>query len=151
MPFTKYLNPSKQLTISTSAYTAEDVIGGLLTFDLTGLSENGGLINSALITDADNEKAALRLYLFESVPAVTTVDADPFAITVVDMAKLVADIRFATASYVSVGTDAFCLVEDINNAFVVTNNILYGYLVCTATPTYAAATDLKIVLHIEGQ
>jgi hypothetical protein len=142
---TRHIRASVTPTIDTNAYSANDVIGGLLSFDVSTSRVNGGIINTALVADDDNEKAALTLYLFHAAPT-TIADDAAFAPTIADLKQLCAVIAFS--SYTTVNSNAYSLVEDINNAFVSTTGILYGYLVCTATPTYTAATDLTVVLTI---
>ncbi len=141
---TPYIRATVAPTIATSAYTAGDVVGGLLTFDISGMPE-GGLITRALLVDDDNEKYELTLYLFNAAPT-TIADADPFAPAIADLKKLVTKITFAVADYVTVNSNAYALKEDLNDVVPVTTGRLYGYLVCTSTPTYTAASDLWIAL-----
>lgn len=141
----KHLDVSVTPTIGTDAYTANDVVGGLLTFALPSITVAGGLINRVLLTDDDNEQAALTLYLFNAEPSAIADDA-AFAPTISDLQKLVAVVDLST--YVAVNSNAYSLVEDINNSFQGNKNALYGYLVCTGTPTYTAATDLTVIVSV---
>lgn len=137
---------TKTLTISRNAYTAGDVVGGLLTFDLSGAPE-GSLITRALLVDDDNEKAELTLYLFNAAPT-TIADADAFAPAVADLKKLITKIVFAVADYVTVNSNAYALKEDLNDLIPANTGYVYGYLVCTATPTYTASSDLWVSLDL---
>lgn len=145
MASSRFIAVSVTPTIGTDAYTANDVVGGLLTFDVTGGAIGGGLINSAWVVDDDDEKAALKLYLFDEAPT-TIADDAAFEPTAADLKKLVSVVSIS--AYTTVNSNAYCVVEDINNVFTAPNGNLYGYLVCTATPTYTAATDLTVKLMI---
>lgn len=143
---TNYISPVEQLTISTSIYAANDVVGGLLTFDLSASVRgaiNGGILNSAHITDDDDVQAALTLYLFDTAPT-TIADQVAFTPTKADLEKRIRVIDFL--SYTSINSVAFSDSIDINQAFF--GNTIYGYPVCTATPTWTAATDLSIKLSV---
>ena len=54
--FDKVIDAQVVAGIDTNAYTANDVVGGLLTFNVTSPS-NVGVINKLVIADDDNEKA----------------------------------------------------------------------------------------------
>jgi hypothetical protein len=133
-------------TITAGAYSAGDVVGGLLTIDVSGAPE-GSLITRALLVDDDNEKAEITLYLFNASPT-SFADNAAFAPVVADLKTLITKITFATADYVTVNSNAYALKEDLNDLIPANTGSIYGYLVCTATPTYAAASDLWIALDL---
>ena len=133
------------------AYTADDCMGGLLTFPLTGssLPNKGARIRRLTLIDADVEKAALRLYLFNADPSATCdTDAAGFLPAAADLVKLIGVIEVAAAEYVDSTSDSV-VVQEHNFPFVVAGTALYGVLVCDGTPTYTAATDLTLKLLIE--
>jgi len=137
-------------TIGVDAYTANDVVGGLLTFDIANVG-GGGIVRWARIVDDDNEKAELALYLFSDLPS-TIADDAAFAPTVADLKKLAGKVLFEAADYETVNGNAWVIRGRGSDAIdidcsLATNNI-YGYLVCTGTPTYTAATDLTISLGV---
>lgn len=151
--FDKVIDAQLTPTISTNAYIAGDVVGGLLQFNVASPS-GVGILNAVRVVDDDNEKAELTLYLFNAAPT-SIVDADPFAPTVADLKKLIAKIVVEAADYVTVNGNAYALKsmksssEDLNDVYkAAENGVLYGYLVCTATPTYAAATDLTVTISV---
>lgn len=139
---TRFQAVSVTPTIDTAIYAANDVVGGLMTFSVPS-AVNGGVLNSALLVDEDDEKAALTLYLFDAEPT-TIADQAAFAPTAADLKKLVCTIGLA--NYTSINSLAFCEVPDINQGFAA--DTLYGYLVCVATPEYTAVTDLTAKLMI---
>lgn len=149
MAYTQFYKVSpNSLVVDTAAYTASDVVGGLLTFDLTGLSQNGGILNSVLLTDAANQSEPYYLYLFNELPS-TIADQAAFAPTIADLKKVFAIVNIAAADYLTPNSLGIALKEDINNVFVTANNRIYGYLVANAsTPDYTATTDLGLTLYI---
>lgn len=147
----KYIKSAPTITVTLNAYSDNDVVGGLITFELDGLSQNGGILNGLLLTDAANQSEPYRLFLFHDLPSTIANDA-AFAPTIADLKKLFAVVTIAAADYVTVNSLQFVLKEDINDVFSVTNNRLYGYLVANgSTPDYAAATDLSLTLFIAGE
>jgi hypothetical protein len=148
MRYQEFIKPSVTPTVVLTAYSAEDVVGGLLQFDVSQLSVNGGIINSAILIDEDSQAEPFKLYLFDSLPS-TIADDAAFAPTVADLQKLCSVIEFAAASYVTVNTFDYCIVTDINDVFSTSTGKLYGYLVANAsTPDYANADTLTITLRI---
>ena len=145
---------STALTIKISgAYTANDVVGGLITINVANAG-GGGIIRWAALVDDDNEKAAMSLYLFNSSPTAFLDDA-AFAPVVADLKKMIGKISFAVAGYETINGNAINIVRgtdgsgiDLNNDFTTSDGNLYAYLVCVATPTYTAVTDLTLLLGL---
>lgn len=149
--FDKVIESQVTPVIDDDAYTAGDVVGGLITFNVSSPS-GCGIINAMRIADDDDEKAVLTLYVFNAAPT-TIADDAAFAPTIADLKKLVAKIEIAADDYTSIsdGTanNAYALKQDLNEVYKADGKgNLYGYLVCTATPTYTAATDLTIILSV---
>lgn len=130
------------------AYDAGDVMGGLLTFALQSAG-GGGILQSLAIIDDDDEKADVTLYLFDDVPS-TILDDAAFAPTLADLKKIVYVKNVASASYSTLNSNAFYFLGGIEIGYRITKGNLYGYLVCTATPTYTAATDLTLRLTVRA-
>jgi hypothetical protein len=132
-------------TISAgSAYAAGDVVGGLLTFNVYSAG-GGGTIRRIALIDSDNEKAALRLYLFSTAPT-SIADNAAFAPSAADLKKLLDVVAFAADDYTTVNSRAFIVERDLDLDYETADGRVYGYLVCDATPTYTAASDLTIRL-----
>jgi hypothetical protein len=132
-----------------AAYTANDVIGGLISFSFAaGNAVNGGLLNSVYLVDDDNEGAALTLYLFSDKPTVIADDA-AFAPTAADLKKMFAVVDVATGDYDTINSMKIAYKSGVNQTVKTdaTQN-MYGYLVCGATPTYAANKTIFIRLSV---
>ena len=145
-------------TITAGAYSAGDVVGGLLSFGAiaaTGQTTFGGpnrvgegTVRRLKIVDDGNVKAALKLWLFNAAPT-TFADNVAFAPTIDDLKKVVTVISIAATDYTTVNGNAIGLVENLGRSLKIpTDAPLYGYLVTDATPTYAAVTDLTIELTV---
>jgi hypothetical protein len=147
----KVISREVQPTITTSAYSANDIVGGLMTFSVASPS-NGGILNSVKITDADNEGAAFDLYIFNDVPT-TIANGDAAQLLIADLDKLVTKIEVAAADYEAVNSLKFAIKNEASegaNAVYKADSKgnLYMYAVCTGTPTFAAATNLKFTLTV---
>jgi hypothetical protein len=141
-----YTRISQALTISTSQYAAGDVVGGLLTFD-TSLLVQGAILNQVVIVDDDNEKAVFDLYLFNAAPTTIADNASTTgALVIADHKKVITRVPVVAADYITLNSNAIAVVTDVNNVIPASLGLMYGYLVCTGTPTYTATTDLWLAL-----
>jgi len=145
----KLIEQSTTPTVTAGAYSASDVVGGRLTFTMAAAS-GVYLLKSVRLVDDGNVKAAGSLYLFNSAPS-SIADNAAFEPTVADLAKLVAVVPVASADYTTLNSNAVALVEDLNSYFSVDGGTLYGYFVCSGTPTYTATTDLTISLFLMSE
>lgn len=162
--YDRWIEPSVTITPDTSIYTANDVIGdhpnattGALTFSLEtnsatgviGSSSGGGLINKLIVYDNDNEGAAGALWLFKADLATPILDQATFAPVLADWDNWITTITLpAFTTYNSIKQ---ALVTDINDQFRVSQNKIYGYFVCSGTPTYASSKSLVFKLGILTQ
>lgn len=133
------------LTVDTNAYTANDVVGGLITVPVPS-----GFIRSVKLVDADGEEAAFTLYLFDSEPTDIADDA-AFATVLADETALVRILTLAADEYTalsesSVGWFKFDDKTEMGIDYF-SNGALYAYLVCDGTPTFTAADDLTLVWY----
>lgn len=143
---------SAQVTIShdDDAYTANDVVGGLLTFNLSSPS-GVGVLNGLKITDEDNEGAALDVYIFDEAPS-TIADDAAGALAIADLDKLLCKVEIAAGDYEAVNSLKFAIKDEgsegLNRAYELdSKGNLYAYVICTGTPTYAADKTIKMTLY----
>ncbi len=134
----------KPLVVTAGAYSANEVVGGLLEFEV-GTGGGGGIVQRVTLTDSDNEKTAMKLYLFDELPT-TIADNATFAPTIGDLKNLVDIITIAAADYVTLNGEAVAIKRDLNVSYAIGGYKLYAYLVCDATPTYTATTDLQLAV-----
>lgn len=132
------------ITVDLDAYTANDVVGGLLVFPVnTGMG--GGLINRVRLVDEDSQDEPYDLYIFNALPTVIADDA-AFAPTVADLRKLVAVVAISGAT--TVNSLDYWHSPVLNYSYAVDGPNLYGYLVAGATPDYINADTLALYLEI---
>lgn len=142
---TDILSPS--ITVSTSAYSANDVVGGKITVpNAMRVSGGTGILQSLCIIDKANQKAALEILIFDSDPSSGTyTDNGAFTWNATDGAKLIRRISVAASDYATFGTAAIADISPGGKVLKATGSKnLYAVIVTTGTPTYAATTDLAV-------
>lgn len=134
------------VTISTSIYAAGDVIGDELTLtNAMRVSSGSGVLHSIAVFDADNEKAAFDILLFESDPAGTYTDNAAASWNTADFAKFLGRVNVATTDYLTVNSRALAVKTGIGLTVKASGSRnLYAVLIATGTPTYTATTDLTL-------
>lgn len=135
------------LAVATLVYSSGNVVGGKLTLtNAMRVSGGTGILQSLLIIDNANQKAAFDILLFNADPSAGTyTDRVAFTFNVTDRAKLVRRVSVAATDYVTVGGVAIADISPGGKVLkaVATQN-LFAIIVTTGTPTYAATTDLVI-------
>lgn len=134
------------LVVTAGAYSANDVVGGVQTARIDCPSGYAELKLVRIGDDAD-VKAASKLYLFNAEPT-TIADNGAFAPTIADLRLLAGVVAIASADYASVNSNAHMVKNGLSVLLPVPNNRLWWYLTCDATPTYAATTDLTLLLNL---
>ena len=132
-------------TVTAGAYTANDVVGGLLTFS--------GLRNGTLqaITICDNATQAVNylLVLFESAPTGID-DADTFTIADADLAKIIYQDSLTSASNrQAFAANSYNYLYGLSVPIWSAGGTVYGFLITTSTPTYAATSDITVTLQVK--
>lgn len=147
---TAQITPS--LTVSTTpAYSSGDNVGGKLTLsNIVRVSGGSGVIQSLLVVDASNQKAAFDVLLFNADPTNTTfTDNGALTINSADVAKIVRRISVAASDYVTVGGVAVAEIAVGGKPIVpASGTTMYAAVVTTSTPTYAATTALIVRLGV---
>lgn len=136
------------LTVATTAYTAGDVVGGLITIAAHDVG-GGGVIRQVSITDAANQKEPYVLYVFDQSPTTSFLDDAAFAPVIADLKKLAGTVTIAALDYTTVNSLAYAVIKGVDIEFSVPGGSLYAYLVATDTPDYAAAADLALRITME--
>lgn len=142
------------ITVTLDAYTAEDVVGGLLTSDEIPQLSGGGYIAWVRLVDDAMQAEPYDLYVFNSPPSTIANDA-AWAPLEADWLKFLGQIDIAAADYNTTGSEADCAIvagkDVVTDDYIwfdnLPNNRLYFYLVANnSTPDYADANDLT--MHI---
>lgn len=131
-------------TITAGAYSANDAVGGKLTF--RGVPEDG-LVHSATVYDKSGQKVSVDLVLFQEDFTATS-DNAAFAITASEEASVISVINLTT--YDDLGADAIAVAENLSIPYrlVDRDSKLFGQLVTRGTPTYTSTSDLIVKLAV---
>lgn len=152
-------------TVSTSAYTAGDQVGGIQTLsDVypdfyrvwnpnsksgTGMQRFPGhlILQSITILDQAEQSATYNLFFFNQLPTVASSDNAALNIADSEVLKCIAHYQCAP-TYGDAGGFTVGSVQNINMLLPqyeeMTNNELYVVMSTTTTPTFAATDDLTI-------
>jgi hypothetical protein len=134
--FSLQVNPA----ISTSAYVAGNVVGGIQI--LTGAMRTvggTGILESLVILDRTPASAPMDIFIFSSNPAAATTTDHTTFVWSTDALKVIARISILTTDYVTVAAEAVAVKSGLGIAVksVGTAN-LYAVAITSATPTYGA-------------
>ena len=146
-------------TISTSAYTANDTVGGLQT--LTGVAsdaDGGCVLRSLTITDKAAQSAALTLFFYSDDPTLAADNAAYSESDADNAAKCIGHVTIAAGDYQTSALNSTACVKNIglvlkcqetgSNAEPRSGKIYVG-VKTTGTPTYASTTDLVFKYSFE--
>lgn len=146
MPYNQTKTITPALVVTLDAYTIGDVVGGLITIDVSSAG-GGGVIRRVMLVDDADQKEPFTLYLFDQKPSVIANDA-AFAPTVADLKKIIAKVSIAAGDYETLNGNAIAIKEQLEIDYTCVDGNLYGYLVAVDTPDYAAAGDLTLRLTV---
>lgn len=137
------------LTTTAGAYTALDVVGGLITF--TGITANQpgkAEIREIILYDNDYEAKAMTLYLFDSAPT-SIADNDAFTLSAADLRKLCCTPIPLVTHKPTGATVGVTYASELSRPIKTDGDAkLYGYLVAEVAPTYTATDSLRLALSL---
>jgi len=135
----------QKLVVTAGAYSANDVVGGLITF--TGL--RGGVLEAIAITDNAAQSVDYLLVLFESAPTDIT-DNATFDIADADLVKIIYQHTLTSATDRQAFTDnSYHFAHNLYKRLRSAGGTIYGFLITPGTPTYAATTDVSVMLDVD--
>lgn len=134
-------------TVTVGAYSANDVVGGTLTF--TGI--NSGILRAVTVVDQAKQAGALQLVLFDTLPT-DIADNGTFDIADADLLNVIGAVHLTDTA----GADKFDFTDNkiymrqgLSIPVKRVGAAIYGFLIALGTPTFAATTDVQVQLHIE--
>ncbi len=137
-----WITPIEIPVVTAGGYSANDVVGGLLTFDIKG-SRGAGQLQRILLEDGSNQKPALDVWIFDTAPTGNQLVADNGAfysvITLATIRSRLAFRQILTTDWTT--TNSLAHVEHQMSPiipFYSTTGNLFVYFVCTGTPTLTA-------------
>lgn len=148
------LNVSATPTVDTNIYASGDLIGTKMEFDVGQFRDAGGFIlDSVTLVDQAKQSANVDLVLFNADPSGTTfTDNAAFDVADADMSKICAVVSLTT--HVTFNDNSLSIARDqgipIKLGKSLASQRLYGALVARATPTFAAATDVRVTLGVRA-
>jgi hypothetical protein len=148
----KYVTGSSTVALSSAAYDAGDVVGGIITFSKAIDVENtGGIIKSAKLIDYNFQKTQTDLILFKTKPASSTGIPNHGAAKFPDsdMAEIVGTVKFSTGEYIAFDTNCVAMSYDEVPFNLGSDKNLYGVLITRGTPTYIKTETLPVTLNIQ--
>ncbi len=132
-------------TVTAGAYSANDVVGGRMQF--AGLRQ--GTLQSVTICDNAAQAVDYVIVLFESQPT-NIADNATFDIADADLAKIVYQDTLTSASSRQAFTDnSYHFIYNLDVPLQGLSSDIWGFLITTGTPTYAATSDITVVLQVE--
>lgn len=134
--------------ITTTAYSAGDAVGAVLSFaGAARVAAGSGVVQSVVITDKAGQVANLDLLLFDTNLSVPPTDNAACAIADADLVKCVGAIPVTGHHALADNSVSRALAVGLGFKLLA-GTTLYGVLVSRGTPTYATSSDLKVRLAV---
>lgn len=132
------------LTVTSgSAYSANNEVGGLISFTLPG-NYTSGLLQGVQVNVKSSQSNAYKLYLFTSNPSNSTwTDKVSPAINAADTLKPIGPFNIAAYDN-GLGTQTAYVLGGISTPFTSATSTLYGVLVTTSAVTYTSTSDVQV-------
>jgi hypothetical protein len=140
-------------TITTTAYTANDQVGGLITLQIATSQATSIELRSLQVCDKSTQAAALEFIFFSTTPAQTSVDNGTLSIPDASSTFFEGHVSVAAGDYKSLALNCFASVKNVGLKMTTDAN---GQLFClvrtTGTPTYAVGDlTFKFAFDIKGR
>ena len=138
----------KALTVTAGAYSANDVVGGRQ--QLVGIHQ--GKIQGVVVSDLAAQNVQYNLVFFSSIPT-DIADNATFDIADADMSNILGVVPLASAATTRFAFTDNSLNQSYNIGLPVKSDEADGdiwfIMYTTGTPTYAAVTDVSVLITIE--
>jgi len=137
-----------QPTISTSAYTANDQIGGLQTLtSILRVNAGSGVLQSIQITDKSKNSSALTIFFFDESPTVASSDNAALDISDAEMDdKCLGFVNIETSDWSTINSgNSICSKDNIGKVLKTgaSSTSLYAVVAIRSASTYASTSDLR--------
>lgn len=143
-------------TVDTSAYQTGELVGGKLTFTgaLKTITGTGYLV-SVNMMDQSAQAVDFDVVIFREDPTGTTfTDQAAFDVADADTSKIIAVVQLGSATRFAFADNSVHFIGSLAIPVQATNSgggiagTLYGALISRGTPTFTAATDVKITIGV---
>jgi hypothetical protein len=128
---------------ASSAYTAGNVVGGLITLPSAFLSTNSGILHAVRLTSKSVQTAEFDVTFFSAVPATTFTDKTAPSIVAADVLLAQPPIKL-TNNFSGLGTHTVYGADAISRPVNEVGASAYAVITTPGTPTFASASDLQL-------
>lgn len=140
-----------QPTISTTAYAAGQVLGGVMT--LTGALRTAILSGTWMgiqVVEKSTQKSPMDIVLFTQSPTGANFTDHAAAVWTLDYDKIIGINNIVAANYSTLATSCGVCLGNLNKRVLSTSSgNLYAVAICNGTPTYASASHLLFTFYFE--
>jgi hypothetical protein len=145
MPYRDYRPVDLLITPSDAAYTANDVVGGVLSFTMNNAT---GFLYGVTVTVGEASIAVPgTIWFYSAVPTTTIADNAAFAPVHADNKKILGKVLLPTADALN-SFNVYITLLTTPMPFTCTGT-LYAYFVTSGTPNFTgAAQEIQIRLHV---
>lgn len=150
----------QDLTVDTNAYSAGDNVAGLKTIDALGSAFGSGVLKHVTITDNADQKAAMTIVFFDSLPASTFTNNVAFpALTDADLGRVIGKVEVLAADYTTLNGKAVATVECSIALWSMQSTAgpdgpdkrtAYYAIQTSGTPTYTGTGSVKVKFGFLG-
>lgn len=137
---------SPTLTISTSVYTAGDVVDTKHSMTALRVNDGTALLESLLVIDKSNQKSGFDIYFFDSSPGAGTYTDNAAVVFSTDLTKLIGRISVSANDYVTQNSIAVAHIKGIGAVLKGAGGDQNLHIVIVvasgSSPTYTGTGDL---------
>lgn len=143
------MNVIKDTTaVTASNYSAGNAVGGKRTYANALTSAGTGVLESITLLDRNNQSQPMTVIIFDADPTNATItDKSAFVYSTDDL-KVLGQITISASDYITTNSKAIATIRGIGLSLKSAGTSLYVALVTTGTPTFAATTDVQLILGI---
>lgn len=133
-------------TVTAGAYSANDAVGGLLTFSNAARASGGSIVIDAItIVDKSQQDPTLELLLFDQT-FTNVADNAAFDPTDADLANVIGIIPFTV--WYDFADNSVTTRAGLGLSCKLAGTDLFGQLVTRTAPTLSATSDIIVILHV---
>ena len=137
------------IVCTAGAYSTNDVVGGLIVFDVHSAG-GGGEITDIYLTDANNQGKPYTFHIFDGQPTeILDNAAYGTALVIADQLEKIGEVGLAAGLYTVDNSLGWARVPDVDLKFAAPSGLLYMYAENLDGPTQAAIDDVQISILIK--
>ncbi len=139
-----------QPPISTVAYAAGQVIGGVMTLTAAlRAATMSGTWMGVQVMEKSTQKAPMDIVLFTSMPTAANFAEKTLPVWTNDYDKVIGIQNIVAANYSTLSTSSGACLGNMSKRVTSTTGNLYAVAICNGTPTYASVSHLYFTFYFE--